>query len=166
MQSAGGRHPRRGPGTRGDPAPPPNSLLSPWLHRSPPLRTVHVTGATGVHAGPGREARLKPAPEPSDLVCVQPSGAWGTCRVKGRVTAQGWCPLRTREPDGQGALSRHPLATATATPEPVSLVCAVGKVTAQSCLAWAPTPSKQAPGDRATSFIPRRLPQVLCPCKL
>lgn len=79
VQLAGGRHPRRGSGARGDPAPTPRNSL----RRSPPLRTVCVTRTTGVRAGPGRESRLKPAPEPSHLVCVQQSGAWGTCWGKG-----------------------------------------------------------------------------------
>lgn len=93
---------QRGPGAREDPVTPSlSSLPSPQLCGMKLRSTTAASPQDSVcdlqlwvHPGPGREARLTPAPEPSNLVCVQPSelgGPWG----KGSDSAQ-VCPEDTR----------------------------------------------------------------------
>lgn len=158
------RHPQGGPGAREDPVIPSLSDLP-----SPQLCGMKLRGAAAacprdsvcdmqlwVRPGPGREARLTPAPEPSNLVCV--CSPWSRETPGEREAIRPRCALRTQEQGEQGACSRAPR------PWP-SRSLVRPHLHVGSCLARLP-PVPAGTQPQGANLTPQSPPRTLCPCKL
>lgn len=157
-------HPQAGPGAREDPVIPSLSdLPSPQLCGMKLRRAAAASPRDSVcdmqlwvHPGPGQEARLTPAPEPSNLVCVCSPRSWETPGERGAIRPR--CALRTQERGELGACSRAPWPRLSG-----SLVHP--QLHVGSCLARLP-PVPAGTQPQGANLTPRSLPWTLCPCKL